>query len=679
MTRFTWRDWAFALKVCGAALLALGLALWIDLPRPYWAVTTVFITSQPLAGATRSRAVYRVYGTLLGAIAAVILVPALVNAPELLTLALALWVGGCLYLSLLDRTAKSFILVTAGFSAGFVGFPIVGDPGTIFDVAVTRVEEITLGILCAALVASIVLPQSAAPVLKARLEQWFRDACAWGSAVFGRIRQAGGHAQRLRLASDAIAFDALATPLRYDISGAERSVAAMATLRQHMLMFLPIVTSIADRIEALERIQALPAKVRQLLDDMAAWLGSGSTDPDVADRLRHAAADIDPKFGLKPNWADLLVASLAARLKDFIDLRQDARALQKHIIDGTPVREALAFRYTANARAIRHRDQGMALLSAVAAVLAIVLAGAIWIATGWPDGGAAPMLAAVGCSLFAAQDDPAPQIMNLANGGLIGTLGATVYLFGILPMATGFEMLAIALTPALLFCGLLMTQPRTALIGLGAGIVGFTLLALQNSYSGEFASFANSAIAALFGIWIAAIVTRLVRSVGGAWTARRLWRVNRYSLAAAASGNGAADSLELAAVMLDRVGLIAPRLTALPPDDAEWTADLVVDVRIGINLVALRRIRSGVTGDQADEFDRLMAALSQHFQGGAIHPPATLLASIDRCIDRFAADRECSVRRAAMLGLTDLRRGLFPNATPYQFGEAGDSGAGLAA
>jgi uncharacterized membrane protein YccC len=82
-----WRDWAFAFKIAASALLALFLALWIDLPRPYWAVSTVFITMQPLAGATRSRALYRVYGTLLGAIVPVILVPNLVNAPELLTLA----------------------------------------------------------------------------------------------------------------------------------------------------------------------------------------------------------------------------------------------------------------------------------------------------------------------------------------------------------------------------------------------------------------------------------------------------------------------------------------------------------------------------------------------------------------------------------------------------------------
>ena len=38
-------------------------------------------------------------------------------------------------------------------------------------------------------------------------------------------------AERLRLAGGAVAFDALVTPLRYDMTGAERSADAMATLR----------------------------------------------------------------------------------------------------------------------------------------------------------------------------------------------------------------------------------------------------------------------------------------------------------------------------------------------------------------------------------------------------------------------------------------------------------------
>jgi uncharacterized membrane protein YccC len=665
MTLPAWRDWAFAFKIAAAALLALFLALWIDLPRPYWAVSTVFITMQPLAGATRSKAIYRVYGTVLGAIVPVILVPNLVNSPELLTLAIALWVGLCLYVSLLDRTPRSYVLMLAGYTAAFIGFPAVADPGAIFDTAVARAEEITLGILCASLVASIVLPQSVAPVIAARLDQWFADARAFSADVFARSSTSDSQTGRLRLAYGAVAFDALATPLRYDMTGAERSADAMATLRQHMLMFLPIVASIADRIETLQRMQALPDALRQRLDDMAAWLRSGTTDPAPADRLRHAVADTDPVLARAPSWADLVVASLAARLEDFIDLRQDARGLQRHIVDGTPVRETLAFRYTAQARRIRHHDHGIALLSALAAFIAVVLASAIWIATAWPEGSAAPMLAAVGASFFAAQDDPAPQIVHLANAGLIGAIGAGIYLFAILPVATSFEMLALALAPALIACGLMMTQPRTGLLGLGIGVVGFTLLAIQDTYTGEFAQFTNSAIAVIAGVWIAAIVTRLMRSVGAAWSARHLRRINRRSLADAADGHGSQDGLELAALMLDRVGLIASRIAALPPDDAAWTAELITEVRVGINLVELRRVRRDLSGSSSVEIDRLLSALGHYFRTDAVHPSAALLEPLDAALGAVMADEEEPARRKALLGLTDLRRSLFPDAAPY--------------
>src|SRR4051795_12374609 len=186
MTLPGWRDWAFSIKTFGAAMLALFLAMWIDLPRPYWAVGTVYVTSQVLAGATRSKALYRVCGTLLGAVVTVILVPNLVNSPELLTLAIALWVAICLYFSLLDRTPRSYLMMLGGYTAALIGFPAVADPGAIFDTAVARAEEITLGILCASLVGSIVLPQSVAPVIAARLDQWFAAARAWSSAVLAR-------------------------------------------------------------------------------------------------------------------------------------------------------------------------------------------------------------------------------------------------------------------------------------------------------------------------------------------------------------------------------------------------------------------------------------------------------------------------------------------------------------
>ncbi|MGE7417349.1 FUSC family protein [Methylobacterium tarhaniae] len=680
MTVPGWRDWAFSIKTFAAAMLALFLAFWIDLPKPYWAVGTVYITSQVLAGATRSKAVYRVGGTLLGAVVTVILVPNLVNAPELLTLAIALWVAVCLYFSLLDRTPRSYLMMLGGYTAALIGFPAVGEPDAIFGTAVARAEETTLGILCASLMSSVVLPQSAAPTIAGRLDAWLRDARLWACDVLGRARPAKDtQAKRLRLASDAIAFDALATPLRYDMTGAERSADAMATLRQHMLMVLPIVSAIADRIETLERAGALPDRLRGVLDAMAAWLAVGTTDPAEAARLKASAVAVDSRLGERPSWNDLVLASLVARLVDFIDLRQDARLLQRHIADGTPVAEHLAFRYTAAARTIRHRDRGMALLSAAGVFLSIVLACAIWIATGWPDGAGAPMMAAVGCCFFAAQDDPAPFIVSFANSAIVGALGAGAYLFAILPLATTFEMLALALAPGLLLCGVFMAQPRTAPMAMGAAVNGSTMIALQGSFSADFAAFANSAVAVILGMWTGAVVTRLVRSVGAGWSARRLRGINRRELARAARRRGAQNGLELAALMLDRVGLIAPRLAALPADDAEWTADLLAEVRVGINVVELRRDRRQLSPPGRDAVERLLAALARHFESPTLEPAPALLASVDAALDAVSADARQAAGRAALMGLVGIRRGLFPEADPYRPARPSDTRPELAA
>ncbi|MFX8668627.1 FUSC family protein, partial [Acinetobacter baumannii] len=54
----------YSLKTAGAALLALWVSLWAGLPMPFWAMMTAIIVSNPLAGATRSKAVYRVAGTI---------------------------------------------------------------------------------------------------------------------------------------------------------------------------------------------------------------------------------------------------------------------------------------------------------------------------------------------------------------------------------------------------------------------------------------------------------------------------------------------------------------------------------------------------------------------------------------------------------------------------------------
>ncbi len=289
------------------------------------------------------------------------------------------------------------------------------------------------------------------------------------------------------------------------------------------------------------------------------------------------------------------------------------------------------------------------------------------------------MLAAVGCSFFATQDDPVLQITDFANAALIGAVGCAVYLFAILPRATTFEMVAIALAPGMIACGLLMTRPWTAVIGLAVAVNGFTVLAIQNNYAGDFASFVNQATAVLVGVWTAALTTQLFRSVGAAWTARHLRRTNRDSLVEAATDRESSDGLELAALMLDRVGLLASRLAALPPEDIEWTVELLSEVRVGMDLVELKRAYSSLPALQAAEITKLFAIISRHFRGNALHPTSELLSEIDICLGLFLPRKTESCWKMT-LALTDLRRSLFPNAAPFVSpGGSEPSHSGLAA
>ncbi len=155
-------------------------------------MTTAYIVSQPLAGAARSGAVYRLLGTCWRAAAAVghgaqpgqrarAAVPG--HGPG---------GGRRLTVSLLDRTPRSYILMLAGYTAAIIGFPAVNQPGGVFEIAVSRVIEIGLGILCATLVHSLVFPRPVGTVLRQRLAAWLGEADRWALDVLkGQGRRAG--------------------------------------------------------------------------------------------------------------------------------------------------------------------------------------------------------------------------------------------------------------------------------------------------------------------------------------------------------------------------------------------------------------------------------------------------------------------------------------------------------
>ncbi len=181
---FTRDEIIYSLKSFAAAMLALYLASRAGLPNTFWSLLTVYVVSQPLAGMVRSKAVYRLCGTFIGSTATVFIIPTLSNAPVLLSLAMAIWVSICLFISLLDRTPRSYTFMLAGYTAALIGFPSVQTPDLIFNTAVTRVEEICLGILCATLVHSVVLPAGLSASVMGLLDKTLTDTRRWLTDIF---------------------------------------------------------------------------------------------------------------------------------------------------------------------------------------------------------------------------------------------------------------------------------------------------------------------------------------------------------------------------------------------------------------------------------------------------------------------------------------------------------------
>jgi len=662
-------DLIFALKTFAASMLALVIALAMDLPRPYWAMATVYITSQPLAGATSSKAFFRVMGTVVGAAMTVALLPTLINAPELLCLAIALWVGLCLYLSLLDGTPRSYVFMLAGYTVALIGFPSVSEPGAIFDTAVSRVEEISLGIICASLVSTIIFPRSVAPAVASRVDLWLADARRLSQAVL--LREGTSESRRprrLKLATDIVEIDTLSAHLAYDRLTDRNAVTGLGEIRLRMLTLLPVIASLEDRLAALgeEALRRRP-ELKRLLELLAQWIASDVGARQPAERISATIAEQQAVLDDSADWERIIITSLLSRLRELVDISRDCRALTEAIAENRNISTVdLAFHSEAGAAPVRHRDRGLALWSAAGAAMAILICCAFWIGTGWPDGASAPMMAAVACSFFAAQDEPARFIRSFGRWSLVAIVVVAIYLFALVPAISHLEVLIVALAPTFLLYGFLIGRPATAGTGMALAANTATLLAIQSTYSADFASYANSAVAFFVGVIIAELVTRIARGVGAEWIANRLVLSSWITIAVAAERRGKRDRAEFAGLMLHRLGLLVQRIAYLSESDRRDT-DSLVQLRIGINIIDLRRARYGLAASTIavidDMLDQLAIACRSYAGQGM---PAGLLTSVDRALARAVKDPNDSAREDALIGLVGIRRGLFPDAPAYR-------------
>jgi uncharacterized membrane protein YccC len=660
------RDWFYGVRTFGASMLALYIALLMEMPRPYWAMATVYIVSSPFVGPTSSKALYRAAGTLAGAAASVVLVPMFVQTPLLLAIVVGLWTGTLLFLSLHLRTANSYALMLAGYTMPLISLPVVDNPQAVFDIAVSRTEEIFLGIICAAVVGAMFWPRRLAPVFQATTEKWFSDAATYSQRFISRTCQPEeiGTLRNSMVGS----FNSLEMMIgQLSHEGARKQTVRNANeLRGRMIHLLPVIDALDDALWALERrTPELLASLKPLLHKACDWLESTADGPQVEQwqQLHRDLQSLQPDSAQLDDRNQLLLSNTLFRLGEWIDLWLDCRTLQYAIKTDDQSQWRAVYRHWRLGRLTPFLDRGLMLYSVTSTVLAIIAASVLWILLGWKDGASAVALAAVSCSFFAAMDDPAPQIYRFFFWTLLSVVFASLYLFVVLPNLHDFPMLVLAFAVPFICVGTLTVQPRFFLGTLLTIVNTSSFISIQSAYDADFMNFLNANLAGPAGLLFAFIWTLVFRPFGVELAVKRLTRFSWRDIASLSENASLAEHRRMGVQMLDRLMQQLPRLTLTAQD----TGIALRELRVALNMLDLLAYTRRATPAAQVLLRQVIEEVSGYFKqcrkaGERLPAPRGLLMAMDRA-RRSLTDQEMGdnpARLHLLHALSGLRLALLP-------------------
>jgi uncharacterized membrane protein YccC len=521
-------DLIFAGKTFFAGMLALYIAFRLDLMYPMWAIGTVFILANPYAGMVSSKCIYRLIGTLIGAAFAIAITPYLINSPWLFTLVLAIWTGFCLYISMLDRTPRSYMFMLAGYTAVMIVCNAINNINqiNIFDIALGRVLEISLAIVVSAVVSATIFPLHLGAAIQQRVNQALQDS----AQVFHQLFEAEQHADTLALLAvinrDINDIHGLAVHLSYEkgqLKGMTKPLQEM--LHQFSLVLLNL-TAISERLSQLAHDDAsLRSALHPIKHMVLAYLQQAPSPAALhgrclPDNFEACFAKFRQQQPLSPS-ASISLASLQMDVRHLIQNVYRVKLIWQLIQQGDKRLPEFISPLTTDYPSL-HRDSGVAFRGAMAAVLSIVVAFGLWIYSGWQYGYMMAQMAAVISCILTALDNPIPTLKVFMRGTFYAMIIVLIYLFCILPDVKAFWQLALVLAPVMIYALCLIPHPPLTGLGLPIAINVVMALNLQNHYQINPLASIDAALAGLVGPIIAILALLYIRAMSPEMSAVRL-------------------------------------------------------------------------------------------------------------------------------------------------------------
>jgi len=456
---------AQAARLALAAWLAFGIAALLHVQNAYWAAMPIWVVAQPSRGLLLERALYRLFGTLLGALIGFAILVSDSPALQLVLLAavIAMFAGSTHLL----RGAKAYAALMAGMTAAVVVIPSALSPQDSWSLALARVECTLIGVLTVTLVLWLFTPQTRRSDFYQRARNLAADTVDFAAQTLSADTEP---ATELRLLKALSEMDAEALPIS---AGSLRGYRHLRHIEQLLLASINLMAA----------AQAMSSRLRP---DALATAELASHLQQVATHLR---SDEQTAVILPAPIHDLPSRRLA-RLEQALEQLCRAAAQLAPGASFSPAGAQAAVTLAAD------RNWPLALRTATTTGAAALACAGLAFPT------PATELAILGVCIFSmllgSMAQPQKHVPHMLLGVLAGVLGATLYRFVVQPHLDSMMELILTLLPFLLVGGILRASRRFAVAAIDANMC-FLLASQAGMPAAGSSDIINSSAALLLG------------------------------------------------------------------------------------------------------------------------------------------------------------------------------------
>jgi uncharacterized membrane protein YccC len=526
---------AYVLRTLLSMGIAFYAALWLQLGTPASAAVTVMIVANPSRGGIVSKGVWRIFGTVTGAVAAVLIMAAFGQTPMLFIAAFGFWLGLCTFASSMFRHFRAYAAVLSGYTVALIAAGAVSAPDHVLAFALSRLSVVTLGVVVSTAVTMIFQPSVTTDGMRARARAAVRGVARLllSRADGTPMDDPAFIAERTRLAGEIERLDEGVEFSGVEATDVNRHAASLRRGLAALYAALLSVSIAGHSLNLLATTAEPPPRPEPSPDGAEIKEGSGPPAPvtaepppeDIVDRVRGLLQEIaqyDPQDGRSPLAMAEKIAATAAvlthlqgsvrSLDQMNTLARIHQELEQLYAAMAPFAAWRAGRkpYHQGRQLVAFKDYETALRNGARSFLAVVLGGCFGYFTGWDMAPTLMIILAASCALLSGAPSAAAASIQFAKGITLSTVLAGIWEFLILPHLTGYALLALSLLPVLAVAVYYTTVPRYALLSLGFVIFFITQLNLTNRMSYDVVAFANSAIAFVLGAWVTVLVFRII-------------------------------------------------------------------------------------------------------------------------------------------------------------------------